>query len=426
MAVEVEDDATQATAVIGAGIVGVSVAHFLQRDGHRVVLIERGAPGAGTSYGNAGAVVTGSPVPLGTPRMLWRVPGMLLDPCGPLALRWRYLPRLAPWLFALIRASSPARVAAIARDRAALAAGAEQAWRTILRGSAVEGLLRPYPWLEVYDSDAGFAETAGERASMTDLGVPYEVLDADALRQLEPALARFFRHGFLQGGAFVANPGRTVEALATRFVAEGGRLLRAEVRDLEPLSPGWRIATDGAPLCAARIVVAAGAWSRRLARRLGLDVPLDTERGYHAMLTPVTPGLSHPTYWGERGFVLAPMEQGLRLTTGVEFAGLEAPPDFRRVRRMIPLAQRMLPGLEATPRSLWLGHRPSLPDSKPVIGRVPAQADAFLAFGHGHLGLTLGPVTGRIVADLVAGRDPGLDLAPFRADRNFAGRLDKG
>jgi len=419
-------DAVDRIAVIGGGIVGVSAAHFLQRDGHRVVLIERGAPGAGTSYGNAGAVALGGVLPVGTPGLIWRVPKMLLDPCGPLTLRWRYLPRIAPWLFTFVRASSPQRVAAIARDRVALAAGAEQAWRDLVRGSTVEGLLRPYAWLEVYESDAGLAGTAAERALMTELGVPYEVLDAATLRRLEPALAPIFRHGFLQGGAFVANPGRTVEALAVRFAAAGGTILHAEARDLEPASPGWRIATDDGPVPAARIVVAAGAWSRRLVRRLGIDVPLDTERGYHAMLAPVTPGLSHPTYWGERGFVLAPMEQGLRLTTGVEFAGLEAPPDFRRIRRMIPLAQRMLPGLRPEPRSLWLGFRPSLPDSKPVIGRAPGHADAFLAFGHGHLGLTLGPVTGRIVADLVAGRDPGLDLAPFRADRNFAGRLDKG
>jgi len=419
-------DAADRIAVIGGGIVGVSTAHFLQRDGHSVVLVERGAPGAGTSYGNAGAVAVGGVMPSGTPGLIWRVPKMLLDPCGPLALRWRYLPRIAPWLFAFLRASSPARVEAIARDRAALAAGAEEAWRSLIRGSAVEGLLRPHPWLEVYDSDAGFADSAAERDLMTRLGVPYEVLDADALRQLEPALAPIFRHGFLQGGAFVANPGRTVEALAARFAAEGGTIVRAEARDLEPASPGWRIATDDGALRAARVVVAAGAWSHRLLRRLGIAVPLETERGYHAMLAPVTPGLSHPTYWGERGFVLAPMEQGLRLTTGVELAGLDAPPDFRRLRRMIPLAQRMLPGLRPEPRSLWLGHRPSLPDSKPVIGPLPGHADAYLAFGHGHLGLTLGPVTGRIVADLVAGRAPGIDLRPFRADRNFAGRLDKG
>lgn len=426
MALRGDGDATDRVAVIGGGIVGVSTAHFLQRAGRRVVLIERDAPGAGTSYGNAGAVAPDGVMPLGTPGTIWRVPRMLLDPCGPLVLRWRYLHRIAPWLFALIRASTPRRVAAIARARATLAAGAEEAWRDLLRGSTVESLLRPHPWLEVYDSAAGFAETAAERALMSELGLPCEVLDADALRQLEPALAPIFRHGFLQGGGFVANPGRVVEALAARFAAEGGTILRAEARDLQPQAPGWRITTHQGDLSAAQIVVAAGAWSRRLVRRLGLDVPLDTERGYHAMLAPVSPGLSHPTYWGERGFVLAPMEQGLRLTTGVEFAGLDAPPDFRRIRRMLPLAQRMLPGLAAEPRSLWLGFRPSLPDSKPVIGPVPGRTGAFLAFGHGHLGLTLGPVTGRIVADLVAGRAPGIDLAPFRADRDFAGRLDKG
>jgi glycine/D-amino acid oxidase-like deaminating enzyme len=165
------------------------------------------------------------------------------------------------------------------------------------------------------------------------------------------------------------------------------------------------------------IVLTAGAWSRGLARQLGARVPLDTERGYHLMLPPVEPGLGRPTIHGERSFSLCPMEHGTRLTSQVEFAGLDAPPDYRRVRGLLGAAKRMLPGLEAEERSAWLGFRPSLPDSLPAIGPVPGRPGIYLGFGHGHLGLTQGPVTGRILADLIAGRDPGIDMTPYRPDR---------
>ena len=406
-------------AVIGAGVVGVSAALYLQRDGHAVTLIDREGPAAGASYGNAGGVVNASTAPIGMPGLLRRVPAMLLDPQGPLVLRWRYLPAIAPWLLRLLLASRRSRVEGIADARVALNAGVEAAWRALAAQAGIEDLLRPVGWLEVFETDKGLASTAAERDLMTRRGVPFEILNADELRQLEPALAPIFKHGFFMPGClFVANPGRAVQRLAEDFVQRGGRLVIRQVSGFGLDGRPYRVLTDGGDaLETDAIVLAAGAWSRRLARQLGASVPLDTERGYHLMLPALDNGLRRPTIHGEQSFVLCPMEQGTRLTSQVEFAGLDAPPDFRRVRGLLSAAKRMLPALEAEEQSAWLGFRPSMPDSLPVVGPVDGLPDVYLGFGHGHLGLTQGPVTGRILADLVAGRDPGIDLAPYRAGR---------
>ncbi len=406
-------------AVIGAGIVGVSAALFLQRDGHAVTLIDREGPAAGASFGNAGGLVTTSCAPLGMPGILKRVPRMLLEPQGPLSVRWSYLPWIAPWLIGLLRASRPARVEAIADALAALNRRVEEAWRDLAGQAGIADLLHPVGWLKVYETDRGFAASAAERDLMARRDLHFELLNADELRQLEPGLALIFKHGFHQSeGLFVANPGRAVEALAADFVDRGGRLLIEEVTGFAPGAPPHRVRTvSGREVEAEVVVLAAGAWSRGLARQLGARVPLDTERGYHLMLPPAEPGLGRPTVHGEQHFMLSPMEHGIRLAGLVEFGGLAAPPDYRRVRGLLPAARRMLPGLRAEEQSVWMGFRPSLPDSLPVIGSAPGYSNAYLAFGHGHLGMTQGPVTGRIVADLVAGRDPGFDLSPYRPGR---------
>ncbi len=402
-------------AVIGAGIVGVSTALFLQRDGHAVTLIDRKGPAAGASFGNAGGVVFSSCAPLGMPGIVREVAGKLFDPLGPVAIRPAYLPRIAPWLLRLVWASRPSRVARIADALAALNRQVEAAWRTLAGQAGIAELLRPVGWLTVYETDAGFAGSEDTRNLMSERGIAFEVLTADELRQLEPGLAPIFRHGFFRPEClFVTNPGRAVEALAADFTGRGGKLAIAEVTGFDRATRPYRVlTTSGEALEADAIVVATGAWSRPLARDLGVRVPLDTERGYHLMLPSPEKSLNRPTVHGELSFALCPMEHGLRLTGPVEFGGLEAPPDYSRARRLLPTARRMLPALEPEEASAWMGFRPSLPDSLPVIGPVPGLPDVYLGFGHGHYGLTQGPATGRILADLVAGRDPGLDLAPY-------------
>jgi D-amino-acid dehydrogenase len=404
--------------VIGAGIVGISAALFLQRDGHRVTVIDPREPGSGASFGNAGGLVFTSCAQLAMPGMLRKVPAMLRDPLGPLVVRWGYLPRIAPWLFELVWASRPARAEAISRSLTELNGRAAEPWRDLARQSGAQALLREVGWLKVYETDAGLAATAFERELMTRRSRRFELLNADELRQLEPGLAPVFRYGFFQPeAAFIADPAAAVAHLAADFLRRGGRIVRDEVSGFELSGRPRRVVSLSGGHEADAIVLAAGAWSRGLARQLGAKVRLDTERGYHLMLPVAEPGLRRPVVNGEEHFVLCPMEAGVRLTSQVEFAGLDAPPDYRRIRAMLPRAKRMLPGLVVEERSAWLGFRPSLPDSLPVIGPSPRHAEVVFAFGHGHLGLTQGPVTGRIVADLVAGRDPGLDLTPYRPGR---------
>ncbi len=405
--------------VIGAGIVGVCCALSLLRDGHQVTLIDSRGPGEGTSFGNGSVLAVDSVVPVQTPGILWKVPGMLRDPLGPLALRWSYLPRLAPWLLRFVAASSPRRVEQASRALAGLLDGAIEAYGPLIEMAGAQDMLRRSGWVCVYESEAGY-----ERAvPMIDLqrrrGVAIEVLGAEELHQLEPALAPIFpRAVFYPNVAHTVNNFRLVQVLAEAFQRHGGTLRREEARNFEfgDMGPRAVLTDQGRRACGA-VVVAAGAWSKPLAARLGSRPPLDTERGYHVHLPEpeVMPRL--PVYSTERAFVCTPLEHGLRLAGTVELGGLKAPPDWRRADVLLRHARRWLPGLADEGASRWMGFRPSMPDSVPVISASPHHANAFFAFGHGHGGLGMGARTGRLIADLVAGKDPGLDMAPFRVDR---------
>lgn len=405
--------------VIGAGIVGISCALSLQREGLGVRVVDPRPPGTASSFGNAGALVGGSVLPVSNPELRRSLPGLLLNPTSPLAIRWRYLPHVAPWLWRFWQAGSAERVEEIATALFALTDRAYQAHRELQAHCGISGMLRDEGWLKVYRSPVSFAGTARERALLERLGGRYQVFDSSQLRQLEPGLAPLFSHAMLYlDSAAIASPHQLVDGLARRFVANGGELLHESVRRVEVDDAGpRRLVTDLGMYPLNKLVVAAGAWSRVLARQLGARVSLDTERGYHLNLEPPAgPGLSRTVYFADHGFVLAPMSDGLRLTSGAELAGLTAPPNLKRIYRLLPTAREVLPGLAGTVNREWLGFRPSTPDSLPVIGPTPVPG-AFLAFGHGHLGMTLGPITGQLVRDLVLGRTPAVDLKPYRADR---------
>jgi D-amino-acid dehydrogenase len=406
-------------AVVGAGIVGVSCALHLRHDGHDVTLIDPRAPGTATSFGNAGGIVTGSVVPNSTPALLRDIPRMLFDRNSAVRLRWRYLPQLAPWLIRFLLAGRHARVGPIADALQPLVSRAYDAHRELIAWSDAEGIVRPVGWLKVYETESGFAGTAYDRDLMQSRGVKLDVLEADEIRQLEPALARRYVKGLLQpDSAFVSSPHRLVQAYATQFQRLGGMIAQERVRGVQPIDGGVRLDCELGFRDFTAVVIAAGAWSKTLARQVGDRVSLDTERGYHLNLEAGEAGeLRRPVVFPERGFVLAPMQDGIRLTSGVELAGLDAPPDFSRIRRLLPAARDALPGLSDRVTRQWLGYRPSTPDSLPVIGRSPHARSVFYAFGHQHLGLTLGPVTGRLIAGLVADRAPEFDLTPYRADR---------
>jgi D-amino-acid dehydrogenase len=254
---------------------------------------------------------------------------------------------------------------------------------------------------------------------MRERGVRFDILNPDEITQLEPHLARRFVRGLFQpDSAFVSSPFRLTQAYLEQYGRMGGGFVQERVRGVRPDGDGVLLDCELGFRRFDAVVIAAGAWSKQLARQVGDHVLLDTERGYHLNLDPGEAGeLRRPVVFPERGFVLAPMQDGIRLTSGVELAGLNAAPDFTRIRRLLPAARAMLPGLSDTVTRQWMGYRPSTPDSLPVIGASPRASRVFYAFGHQHLGLTLSAVTGRLIAALVAGRAPGLDLSPYRINR---------
>lgn len=413
------DASRRSIIVVGAGIVGASAALALQRDGHEVLLLDREGPAAGASFGNAGGIVDGSCAPTAMPGLMFDVLKMIGRPLSPLTIRPAYLPSLLPWLSRFLLESGRGRVLRNAMNLYSLSSRANAGWRSLTDNTPLAGMLKEGGWLKVYESERAFAATAHARYLMDQTGTPYEELDASSIRDLEPELAPIFSRGIFQRGSLrVVNPGRMVEEMVALFVSRGGRYETFEVRRVD--AGGQRVTVHGVSdrRQADAAVIAVGPWSGQLAKQQGDRVPLESERGYHLMLPLSSSGkLQRPVLNGERSFVLAPMEMGLRLTSQVELAGLSAAPDYRRVRSLLTEVDRMLPGIELREESVWMGRRPSLPDSLPVLGRASSSRNIIYAFGHQHLGMTLGPATGLIVADLVAGRDPGMDLTPFRADR---------
>ncbi len=409
--------------VIGAGMVGVCVASWLQRDGHDVFIVEAGEPGHGASFGNAGALNASSVTPVSMPGVMWKVPGWLFDPLGPLSLRWSYLPAAAPWLWRFLRAGTPEKVHAQARALRPLVGATLEALTPLVRDAGAEDLVHRLGHLYVYRSPEGPQKERLAWELRRENGVEIDEFDADELRQLEPALSRDYVRGILvRENGHTSNPLGLVQRLLDHVLRSGGRLERAQALGFR--LDGRRLAairTSEGELSADAAVVCAGAWSKPLAASLGDRVPLETERGYHLMIRDPEVMPRIPTADADGKFVATPMDTGLRFAGTVELAGLKAPPDWRRARILLEQGRRMLPGLAAEyPEeriSVWMGHRPSLPDSLPVLGPSRATPDVIYAFGHGHVGMTAAPMTGRLVADLVTGRPPTIDIAPFSPAR---------
>src|SRR6516164_8157708 len=409
--------------VIGAGMVGVCAASWLQRDGHSVFLIEAGEPGHGASFGNAGCLNGSSVTPVSMPGVIRNLPRWLSDPLGPLSLRWSYLPAIAPWLVRFMRAGTREKVHAQARALRPLVGPTREALAPLVSAAGAEDLVHRLGHLYVYRSVETLEKDRLAWELRRENGVEIDEFDADELRQLEPALSRDYVRGVLvRENGHTSNPLPLVERLLTQFLRSGGKIMQARAHGFR--LEGRRLAaiqTDTGDLPADAAIVCAGAYSKPLAAALGDYVPLETERGYHLMIRDPEIMPRIPTADADGKFVATPMDTGLRFAGTVELAGLEAAPDWRRARILLEQGRKMLPGLAAFhPEeriSVWMGHRPSLPDSLPIIGLSSATPDVVYAFGHGHVGMTAGPMTGRIVADLVAGRPPSIDIAPFAPGR---------
>jgi glycine/D-amino acid oxidase-like deaminating enzyme len=405
--------------IIGAGIVGIASAIYLQRDGHRVTVVDKGEPGYGTSFGNAGSIAPSSIIPMALPGTLKNVPKWITDPLGPLTLSWRQLPSLLPWLMHFRRACTPERAVQGARALRSLNGRSVEIYTDLLASVGAPDLLQHRGMLHVYRTEAGFkASEYARRLRMENEGV-VEVIDQDCIREMEPSVSPEYRWGFfLPDNAHVRSPLRVVQTLAQHFVDNGGTITRATVEDLS-LARGDRVAvrTDGGALEAQCIVIAAGAWSQRLAAKAGVRVPIAPERGYHIEIESPGVTLRCPVTDGEGKFVATPMEKGLRLAGTSEFRRADAEANWTRTDALEKLGPRMLPGLNVSPNTRWMGTRPSTPDSLPVVGTAPRHQNVFFAFGHGHFGLMAAPGTGQVISDLVAQREPRIDITPFRPDR---------
>jgi D-amino-acid dehydrogenase len=409
----------QHTVVIGAGIVGVCCATYLQRQGCAVTLVDRLPPGEACSFGNAGSLSPGSCVPNPMPGNLAKVPGWLLSGDGPLTIRWRYLPKLMPWLIGFIRAGTPARVEAAADALATLHSPTLELYQELARQAGISDLVRPSDYLFVFGSEASYASSSYGWQLRRARGARFDELSAAELRELEPDLSRHYVRGvLLHDQGYTLNPSRLVKALAAQAAREGVEILQDEVSGFDGTAGHVQaVRTAGRTIHAANVVIAGGAWSRRLTAKLGLRIPLDTERGYHATVANAGVRVGRPIMEGDYKFLATPMEMGVRFAGMVELAGVDAPMSQRRADTIVRLARRMFPAVETTEVSQWMGRRPSMPDGLPVIGRSPAHDNVYLAFGHGHTGMIGSPMTGRIIAGLVTGQRPNIDVSPFRADR---------
>ncbi|MFT5390386.1 MAG: D-amino-acid dehydrogenase [Gammaproteobacteria bacterium] len=414
-----ESKPTRTVVVVGAGIVGVSTALWLLRDGHRVIIVDPNGPAGGTSYGNAGILANSSIVPVTTPGLVKKVPGMLFNPMGALFLKWGYLPRLLPWLW---RYLSHCRVDEVERIAAALMPiigdSVDQHF-ALARGTPAERFIEPMDYLYAYEDRAAYLKDALAWRIRREHGFEVHEVEEETLRREEPSLGPGLRFGVrLPGHAWVRDPGAYVQALCAHAQEQGAILKLATVVGFERNDERvLAVQTDQGALACDDVVLAAGVWSKALAQMLGVDVPMESERGYHLELFGVTNGPAVPVALAAHKFIATPMDGRLRLAGLVEFGGLTAPPSEGPYRLLTAQVKVAFPNIDWQSEKRWQGHRPATTDSIPVVGPLRDIAGVHMAFGHQHVGLTGGPKTGRIVADVIAGRRPNIDLSPYRAER---------
>jgi D-amino-acid dehydrogenase len=405
--------------VLGAGIVGTSVAVALAKRGASVALVDRGGPGEGTSYGNAGIIEGNTVFPAAFPSN-WTTLARIALKDSPVAnYHLGFLPKVAPWLAAFRAASRPARLIETARLMRPLMARAVAEHEALSAEAGATNYLRRTGWLKLYRTDAAFAAQARELELAETFGIANVALDGDGARALEPSLNPVFRHAVHWTGAVsVTNPLALTRAYAARFVALGGVIVGGDARTLHRAGSSWRVDAASGPLDAGEIVVALGPWAPDVLAPLGIALPLAVKRGYHRHYRPRgNAALGRPVLDAENGYCLAPMEQGIRITTGAEFAARDAPPTPVQFARLLPKARELFALGEPVEAQPWMGARPCFADSRPVISRAPKQRGLWLAYGHGHWGLTLGPATGRLIAEIMTGATPFCDPAPYAADR---------
>lgn len=406
-------------AVIGAGIIGVNAAHALADEGHRVTIIDREGAAAGTSQGNAGWIAHTDITPLASPKIMRQVPKFLADPLGPLSIRPSYALQALPWLIRFMLAARPAAYEKSMTALCALQGLALPAWEKRAAALGIAHLIHYRGGLQVFDDPAAFGRMQPLFAKQKSLGIDVHLMERSELRQLEPHLSERFQHGaFIEHTAHVSDPREVTVALFDAAMARGIAFQRGEVVSIDAAGAPAIHFDHGGIFTADAVVLCGGIWSKQLLAGLGESVPLESERGYNVSFPGLRGVISRPITFEGHGFVASALESGLRIGGAVEFAGLKAPPNHARTRAMHQKASQFVAGVPAFENGVaWMGHRPSLPDSLPVIGRSARNARVLLAFGHGHYGLTQSAATADLIAALVADRAPAIDLAPFSAQR---------
>jgi len=405
--------------VIGAGVVGLSAAIAAQSRGLNVMVVDREGPAAGASAGNAGAFAFTDILPLASPGILKKAPKWLLDPLGPLSVPPAYALQIAPWMFRFWRACQPSRVAHSTAAQTSLMDLAKAELEPFLAATDTLSMLRKEGNLQVYESDAEFRASLPGWEVRRNHGIEFRHMKAEEMAAIQPGLAsRFVLGTFTPGWYSIADPKLYTLALAEHFRSRGGIIESAEIASLRAIPNGVDVvAADGKFLQAGKVVLAAGAFSHRIAKSLGERIPLETERGYNTTLPSNAFDLRTQVTFGGHGFVVSRLSTGIRVGGAVELGGLALPPNFKRSEAMLQKARTFLTGLNPDGGKQWMGFRPSLPDSLPAIGRARATPDVIYAFGHGHLGLTQSAGTARIVADLLTEQAPPIDLTPFSPQR---------
>lgn len=405
--------------IIGGGIVGVATAALLAEKGRDVLVIDRSGICEETSSGNAAALAFSDILPMASKGVMRKIPGWLLDPLGPFTIRPSYFPKMIPWLYSFWRASS-----AEAQKKTTVAQGnmmrlAESEMLALIDRAGLRDRLREDGNLELYESEAELTASQPGWDAREKAGIAYEHVRGNRLNELQPGLdARFVAGTFVPGWKNVSDPKQFGQAIWAYAESKGARFLKAAVVNAQTRNGGAVVRLDdGAEINASHLVLMAGAWSKNLAQGFGDTVPLDTERGYNTTLPVGSFDVKRQLTFPGHGFVITPMVTGLRVGGAVEFGGLQLPPNFARSTAMLKKATMFLPGLKTEGGRQWMGYRPSMPDSMPVIGRASSGGNIYYGFGHGHLGLTQSAATGRLICDLITGSASPINIEPFKPQR---------
>jgi D-amino-acid dehydrogenase len=413
-------DTPKTVAIVGAGIVGVSTAIWLLREGHKVVLIDRAGPAEGTSFGNGGVLASCSIVPVTVPGLLGKAPKMLFSANQPLFLRWGYLPRLMPWLLKYLGRANARDAERTAAALTPIVGDSLADHLALSDGTGAAKWVVPSDYLFIYKDRAHFEGDAFGWALRAANGFEWDELEGDAFKQYDPAFGPDLQFAIrLKNHGRITDPGQYVKDLAAHVEREGGQFIKADIADFRQKNgkvTGVQVEGGEVIRCDA-VVIATGAWSGPLTKKLGLNVPLESERGYHIEFWNPSFMPRSPVMVASGKFVATPMEGRLRLAGVVEFGGLDAPASKAPLELLRKNARVAFPGLKWSEETEWMGHRPAPVDSIPVIGAVPGLSGAFTGFGHHHIGLTGGPKTGRLLAQLISGRQPNVDLSVYSPAR---------